>query len=84
MSTVHDSIELVCPLEEIKQVCAIVYEELVNYPYIKDIFNINFDVPLAIDAEVGTSFGEATSVEFSDKGEVLNEANILQYMKEAV
>ena len=84
VSTVHDSIELVCPLEEIKQVCAIVYEELVNYPYIKDIFNINFDVPLAIDAEVGTSFGEATSVEFSDKGEVLNEANILQYMKEAV
>jgi DNA polymerase-1 len=83
VSTVHDSIELICPLSEIKQVCSIVYEELVNYPYIKDTFNINFDVPLSIDAEVGTSFGESTPVEFSNRGEVLNESELYQYMRES-
>ena len=36
----------------------ILYDEMVNYPTIKEVFNIHFDVPLAIDIEVGTSFGD--------------------------
>jgi len=31
---------------------------------IKDLFGIEFAVPLAIDAEVGKSFGEGKNIEF--------------------
>ena len=65
VATVHDSIEIVCPKEEIKDTLTILHDEMVNYPMIKNIFNIHFDVPLAIDAEVGTSFGDVQGVEFN-------------------
>jgi len=66
VSTVHDSIEIVCPHEEESIVCEIVYDELVNYPYIKKHFNIHFDVPFSIDLEIGGSFGEGAPVEFKE------------------
>jgi DNA polymerase-1 len=66
VSTVHDSIEVVCPQDEVEEVCAIIYDELVNYPYIKEKFNIHFDVPLRIDLEVGKSFGEGTPMAFKE------------------
>jgi len=66
VATVHDSIELVCPPEEKKVLCELVYDELVNYPTIKEKFNIHFDVPLAIDMEIGQSFGEGDPVYFKD------------------
>jgi DNA polymerase-1 len=66
VSTVHDSIEVVCPKDEVEEVCAIIYDELVNYPYIKEKFNIHFDVPLRIDLEVGKSFGEGTPMAFKE------------------
>jgi DNA polymerase-1 len=66
VATVHDSIEIVCPKEEIKDTLTILYDEMVNYPTIKEIFNIHFDVPLAIDAEVGSSFGDGKEVEFKN------------------
>jgi hypothetical protein len=62
---VHDSIEIVCPQEEVKEALTLLYDEMVNYPTIKNIFNIKFDIPLAIDAEVGNSFGDGKVVEFS-------------------
>ena len=64
VATVHDSIEIVCPEEEVRDTLTILYDEMVNYPTIKDIFNIHFDVPLSIDAEVGRSFGDGQAVEF--------------------
>jgi DNA polymerase-1 len=64
VATVHDSIEIVCPQEEVKEALTILYDEMVNYPTIKEVFNIHFDVPLAIDAEVGRSFGDGKEVEF--------------------
>ena len=66
VATVHDSIEIVCPKEEVKDTLEILYDEMVNYPKLKDIFNIHFDVPLAIDAEVGTSFGDGKEVHFDN------------------
>ena len=63
VATVHDSIELISPEEEVKEVCELIYDELVNYPTIKSIFNIHFDVPLQIDMEVGTSFGNGIPYE---------------------
>jgi DNA polymerase-1 len=64
VATVHDSIEIICPEEEVKDTLMILYDEMVNYPTIKEIFNIHFDVPLSIDAEVGSSFGDGVEVEF--------------------
>ena len=66
VATVHDSVEVVCPKEEEKKVLEIIYNEMVNYPVIKEVFGINFDIPFAIDAEVGKSFGEGKNVEFID------------------
>tara|TARA_R110001583_G_scaffold73623_6_gene204799 strand:+ start:14592 stop:15677 length:1086 start_codon:yes stop_codon:yes gene_type:complete len=66
VATVHDSIEIVSPQEEVEKVLTILYDEMVNYPMIKDIFNIHFDVPLAIDAEVGKSFGDGEEVHFNN------------------
>ena len=42
VATVHDSIEIVCPKEEIKDTLTILHDEMVNYPMIKNIFNIHF------------------------------------------
>ena len=67
VATVHDSVEVVCPDNEVENVLEILYDEMVNYPTIKEIFNIHFDVPLAIDAEVGRSFGDGKEIRF-DKG----------------
>jgi DNA polymerase-1 len=72
VATVHDSIEITCPQEEVKDTLRILYDEMVNYPTIKDIFNIHFDVPLSIDAEVGQSFGDGKLVHF-ENGEPLCE-----------
>ena len=66
VATVHDSVEVVCPDNEVENVLEILYDEMVNYPTIKDIFNIHFDVPLAIDAEVGRSFGDGKEIHFED------------------
>lgn len=71
VATVHDSIELIAPKEELEALCVLVYDELVNYPYIKDHFNIHLDVPLAVDLEVGRSFGDGKPVTFKEGKPVL-------------
>ena len=71
VATVHDSIEIICPQEEVKDALTILYDEMVNYPKIKVIFNIHFDIPLAIDAEVGKSFGDGEAVHFENGVPVL-------------
>jgi DNA polymerase-1 len=63
VATVHDSIEIVCPKEETEEAINILYNEMVNYPIIKEVFNMEFSVPLAIDIEVGSSFGNGVAVE---------------------
>tara|TARA_R110000824_G_scaffold58612_2_gene158307 strand:- start:392 stop:1504 length:1113 start_codon:yes stop_codon:yes gene_type:complete len=68
VATVHDSIEVVCHKKDIGKCLEIVYDELVNYPFIKETFNIYFDVPLKIDVEVGDSFGGGVDILFDDHG----------------
>jgi len=79
VATVHDSIELICHKDSISKCLEIVYDELVNYPFIKEHFNIHFDVPLKIDAEVGHSFGDGVEVDFQD-GIPQNLQEIQEYM----
>jgi len=79
VATVHDSIELISHKDDVGRCLEIVYEELVNYPFIKKNFNIYFDVPLKIDAEVGHSFGDGVEVKFED-GKPQNLQEIEEYM----
>ena len=79
VATVHDSIELICHKDHISKCLEIVYNELVNYPFIKKYFNIHFDVPFKIDAEVGHSFGDGVEVDFKD-GNPQNLQEIKEYM----
>ena len=76
VSTVHDSLEIIAPYDETKDACEIVYEEMVNYPFIKDKFALNFDVPFAIDTEVGTSFGDGSIVDYNE-GKAVNIPEII-------
>ena len=57
VATVHDSIELIATKGETRKVVEIVSDELENYHYLKDNFNIHLKVPLGVDVEVGSSFG---------------------------
>ena len=66
VATVHDSIEIVSPKEELKEALEILYDEMVNYPTIKRIFNMTFDIPFAIDVELGQSFGDGKEVHFDN------------------
>jgi DNA polymerase I-like protein with 3'-5' exonuclease and polymerase domains len=63
VATVHDSIELISPKEETAEVVKIVSDELINYHYLKENFNIHLKVPLAVDVEVGSSFGNGVEYE---------------------
>ena len=81
VATVHDSIELICHKDDTGRCLEIVYDELVNYPFIKEHFNIDFDVPLKIDAEVGFSFGDGIEVDFQD-GKPQNLQEIKEYMND--
>ena len=66
VATVHDSIEIISPDDEVEKTLEILYNELVNYPFMRDKFGIEFSVPFKIDAEVGKSFGDGVEVEFED------------------
>ena len=81
VATVHDSIELICHKDDTAKCLEIVYDELVNYPFIKENFNIYFDVPFKIDAEVGFSFGDGVEVSFED-GKPQNLKEIKEYMND--
>jgi len=63
VATVHDSLELIAPKNETKKVVEIVKDELENYHYLKENFHINLKVPLGVDVEVGSSFGNGVEYE---------------------
>jgi len=61
VATVHDSIELIAPKCETSEVARIVKEEMENAHYMQDNFGINLRVPLSVDIEVGSSFGNGVA-----------------------
>lgn len=82
VATVHDSIELICHKDDTKRCLEIIHDEMVNYPLLRKIFNIEFDVPLKIDAEVGFSFGDGIEVNFDAEGIPQNLKEIKEYMND--
>jgi len=63
VATVHDSIEFISPDDEVDTLCGIIYNQMVNYYYLRNNFNIELKVPIDIDIEVGTSFGNGKRYE---------------------
>ena len=81
VATVHDSLEIVSSEDHLEDALAIIYDELVNYPYLKKLFGIHFAVPLSVDMEVGRSFGDGQDVHFTD-GKATNIKEIIEYLHE--
>jgi len=81
VATVHDSVEIISPYSEIGNACEIVYDEMVNYPYIREKFNIKLDVPLEIEVVIGGSFGEGVEAVMED-GKITNQSEIMEKLCE--
>jgi len=81
VATVHDSLEIISSEKDLAECLDIVYDELVNYPHLRSLFGINFDVPLSVDMEVGRSFGDGVTVDFKD-GKFTNLGEVLDYLCE--
>jgi DNA polymerase-1 len=81
VATVHDSLEIICDEKDLFECLEIVYDELVNYPHLRSLFGINFEVPLAVDMEVGRSFGDGVSVSFTG-GCPTNLSEVQTYLNE--
>ena len=81
VATVHDSLEIVSSEKDLPDCLEIVYDELVNYPHLRSLFWINFDVPFGVYLEVGRSFGDGQDVHFED-GKPTNIPEILEYLHE--
>lgn len=62
-ATVHDSLEFISPKEQTNEVCSIIKDEMVNCNYMKNSLGIQLDIPLAIDLDVGSSFGNGEPYE---------------------
>lgn len=65
VATVHDSIEFVAPREEREKISKIIYNEMTHAPYMKEHLGIELSVPLKIDLEVGSSFGDGEEYEIA-------------------
>jgi len=57
ISTVHDSLEVIAHDSIVGKVVEIITDEMTNYHYMRNNLGIKLRVPLQIDIEVGTSFG---------------------------
>lgn len=77
VASVHDSIEIVCPREELEQVLAIMHYKMTQYPLLRKVMGFNCVVPLLIDIEAGKSFGHGTPVLFNESGYPTNIEEIL-------
>jgi DNA polymerase-1 len=81
VATVHDSLEIICDEKDLFQCLELVYDELVNYPHLRSLFGINFEVPLSVDMEVGRSFGDGVPVSF-EEGTPTNIPEVIDYLSE--
>jgi len=81
VATVHDSLEIICDEKDLPECLVIVYDELVNYPHLRQLFGIDFAVPFGVDVEVGRSFGDGVSASFTE-GNPTNINEIFSYLCE--
>jgi len=82
VATVHDSLEIISTEKDLSKCLEIVYDELVEYPHLRKLFGINFEVPLSVDVEVGRSFGDGIPVSFAE-GIPTNIKEVFAYLNES-
>lgn len=77
VATVHDSIEVVSPAQDLMETLSIMKYKMTQCPYLKKTYGFNFSVPLDTDVEVGANFG-AGGVEVKFDGfNVINREEVL-------
>jgi DNA polymerase-1 len=72
VASVHDSIEVISPKDEIDEALMILNHKMTQYPYLRQAMGFDCVVPLAIEVEVGSSFGGGVDVKFNKSGGVSN------------
>jgi len=60
IATVHDSVELIAPEDEVEETIKLLYYHMMEYPYIQEHFGFKYSVPLEVEIMVGDSFGSGT------------------------
>ena len=81
LATVHDSVEVQCSKDIIKEVVEMLKYELTRTDDLEAYYNLKFLVPFEVDIEVGKSFGYATEVNFTSNGSVSNYDDIINYVE---
>jgi DNA polymerase-1 len=81
LATVHDSVEVQCSKDIIKEVVEMLKYELTRTDDLEAYYNLKFLVPFEVDIEVGKSFGDATEVNFTSNGSVSNYDDIINYVE---
>jgi DNA polymerase-1 len=71
LGTVHDSIEVESPSDELEEVLQIIHRKMVFTPKLKSA-GYSLKVPIEIDVEIGDSFSGNNKVEFDSHSSILN------------
>lgn len=80
VSTVHDSLEVVSPYDEVEASLVIIYNHMINYPKIRESFGLDFGIPFAIESMVGHSFGDGIEAYYDESGSVTNMDSVTDYL----
>jgi len=81
VASVHDSIELIAPYDELEEVLKICYDEMTDVSIMRDKFGVEFSVPLEIETLVGKSFGDGIELGYGPGGEISNTEEVARYLE---
>tara|TARA_R110000824_G_scaffold61487_4_gene163532 strand:- start:3873 stop:5390 length:1518 start_codon:yes stop_codon:yes gene_type:complete len=82
LATVHDSVEVQCSKKDLQKTIELMRYVLESTEDFKTLYGLDFIVPFTVDVEAGRSFGDMIEAEFAGTGHLLNEAEILNYVKD--
>jgi len=78
-ATVHDSLEAVCPVEELEEAESIMRDFMISNPIMKEVFGLEFSVPFEVETIVGHSFGDGIELNFNNNI-VTNMDEVTEYL----
>jgi DNA polymerase I len=81
LATVHDSIEIQVPKRKCLQGAKFLKQALSDMSIIYGLYGINFSVPMEVDVEIGSSFGDGEKVEFDKTGYILNGKELTEHVE---
>jgi len=81
LASVHDSIEVQCPYDEVEKTIQLLKYCLPRTDDLTQMYGIDFVVPFEVDIEAGKSFGDGIEAEFDSFGNLLNGKALRQYVQ---